>query len=243
MNDNIFEIFLEKAGSIPGIRIERDVYLKKAFEKEYKKRIKDIIVKGPIKAGIDLKEVSRIADQAILSETMTTVGVSVGTGAIGGPIALAAIPADILQFYGHLLRVVQKLMYLYGWEENVFEPDGDIDDTTSNFLVLCFGIMLGVEIAGQVASQIAMHAAKKALIHVPKHVLKALITKQAFREMVKKIVKAIGVKTTVKYSFAIGTKIVPVFGGVASGALTAIFFVPMSKRMKRYFAKNATDYS
>ena len=33
------------------------------------------------------------------------------------------------------------------------------------------------------------------------------------------------------------SKIVPVFGAIVSGGLTAIFFIPMSKKLKKYLEK------
>ncbi len=239
----IFETFLAKAGSVPGIQIDRDKYLKQTFEREHRNELRDIILKGPIAAGISPQEVSWIADQAIKSEATQTTIISAGTGVFGGVAALAAIPADIAQFYGHLFRVVQKLMYLYGWEEDIFDEDGIMDDTTENVLIIYFGLMFGVGAASQLAAQIAKEAAKKVLRDVPVRVVKAFFTKQAFREVIKKIVKAIGVKTALKVSVSAGTKIVPLVGAVTSGALTAVFFIPMSKKLKKYLAKGEIDKS
>jgi len=234
MTDNILEMFLAKAGSVPGVRIERDDFLRKTFGWNYRKKINEIMMYGPIRAGIPVKEVGKLANQAIRAEALQTTVISAGTGVFGGLAMAAAIPADLIQFYGHLFRMIQKLMYLYGWEEDVFDGNGNLDDTTANVLVLYLGLMFGVEAAGKVLAHVASVAAKRMMRDVPIRVLKALFTKQAFREIIKKIIKAVGVKTTLKMTVVAGSKIVPIVGAVTSGALTASFFIPMSKRLKKY---------
>lgn len=237
MAQNVFEKFLLKAGSVPGIQINRQNYLRKTFEREYGKKLDLILLKGPLAAGISDKDLSRIANQAIRAEAMKVTTISAGTGVFGGAAMVAAVPVDIVQFYGHLFRIMQKLMYLYGWTEDIFDADGELDDVTVNILVLYMGLMFGVEAAGTVLAQIAKTATKRLVRDIPVRVIKALVTKQAFREGAKKIVKLIGVKTTAKVALVAGSKAVPVVGAVTSGGITAIFFIPMAKRLKNYLEK------
>ena len=57
----------------------------------------------------------------------------------------ATIPADIAQYYGYMLRVTQKLLYLYGFPEiDVTEKGKKFDTETLNILTLCLGVMYGV---------------------------------------------------------------------------------------------------
>lgn len=242
MTDNIFGIFLTKVGNVPGVQIDRTDYLQKTFARKYKKELSSIISRGPLAAGISKDEISKIADQAIRSEAGQTTLVSAGTGVFGGPAVIAAVPADIIQFYGHIFRMMQKLMYLYGWEENIFDENGDIDDTTMNMLVLYMGVMFGIQAAGKLIAQITTHAAKKLLRDVPIRVIKAFFTKQAAREVIKKIIKAVGVKTVAKMTISASSKAVPLIGAVTSGAFTAAFFLPMSRRLKRQLADGAIEY-
>lgn len=235
MAQSIFEKFLEKAGSLPGIQIERDRYLRAAFGKTHRAQLDKIILRGPLAAGVPLKEVGKVADQAIMSEALEVTAISAGTGVFGGPAMLAAVPVDIIQFYGHLFRMVQKLMYLYGWDEDIFDADGNIDDGTTGALVIYIGIMFGVGAAGKVVAEIAKVAAKRLMRDVPVRVIKSVLTKQAFRDVVKRIIKVIGVKTTAKLAISSGSKVVPLIGAVTSGAMTAVFFIPMSKRLKKFF--------
>jgi len=210
---------LKNAGSVPGIRIDRDEYLRKAFERKHREMQDDIVSRGPLAAGISKSEVSLLADQAIKAEAFQTTLLSAGTGIFGGAAAVATVPADIVQFYGHVFRVMQKLMYLYGWKVDIFDGEGNIDDTTKNVLILYMGVMFGIDVASQVIAQITCQAAKRLLRDVPFRVIKACFTKQATREMIKKIVKAVGVKTAAKMTVSAGSKVVPILGAMISGVL------------------------
>ncbi len=234
MEQNIFGKFLEKAGSMPGIRIDRDSFLRTTFGRIHRKELDRIIMQGPVAAGIPLNEISEIADQSIKAEALETTAVSAGAGLFGGPAALIAIPADIVQFYGHQFRMIQKLMYLYGWDEDIFDQNGNLDDATTNMLILYTGVMFGVGAAGKALGHIAKVAAKRLIRDVPVRIVKAAVTKQASRKIIAQIIKVIGVKTTVKLPVIVGSKVVPIIGALASGGLTAIFFIPMSKKLKKY---------
>lgn len=243
MADNILEIFLTKVGNVPGIRVDRMDYLQKTFARKHKSELSGIISKGPLAAGISKEEVSKMADQAIWAEAWPTTLISAGTGVFGGATMVAAIPADILQFYGHIFRMMQKLMYLYGWEENIFDEDNNIEDSTMNMLMLYMGVMFGISAAGKLIAQITSHAAKKLLRDVPIRVIRAFFTKQAVREVIKKIIKAVGVKTAAKMTISAGSKTVPLIGAITSGVFTTAFFIPMAKRLKKQLADGEVDYT
>lgn len=241
MAENFLESILDKLGSIPGVRVNRTEYLQNEFAKKHRKEMSDILRRGPVAAGISKEEISKIADQAIQAEAGKTTIISLGTGAIGGAAALAAVPADITQFYIHVFRIIQKLLYLYGWEEEIFDSAGNIDDATKNILILYLGVMSGVGAAGKVVAEITKAAAKRVIREVPVRFFKMYITKQTFRTVVNKIVKAVGVKSAAKFAVASGSKVVPLIGGVVSGVITAAFFIPMSKRLKKCLAEGVLE--
>ena len=101
------------------------------------------------------------------------------------------IPADLTQYFAHILRILQELIYLYGWKELNFDSN-DLTEETKNLLTLFVGIMFGVDgainainkLAGQVAKQIAKKLPQKAL------------TKGVVYPIVKKVATLIGVKMT-----------------------------------------------
>lgn len=55
---------------------------------------------------------------------------------------LGTVPADMVQNFAHMIRVAQKLAYLYSWPD-LFSSDGDeMDDATKGVLTLFIGVML-----------------------------------------------------------------------------------------------------
>ena len=91
------------------------------------------------------------------------------------------IPADITQYFAHILRILQKLIYLYGWEE-ILPEDGSIDDDTSNIITLFVGVMFGVNGAANPISKISASAAQKA----SKDIAAKALTKGTIYPIVKK---------------------------------------------------------
>lgn len=142
---------------------------------------------------------------------------------------LGTVPADLAQYMAHILRIVQKLMYLYGWSE-LFDESGQIDDETTNLLTLFVGVMFGVNAAGGAIIQIS----KKAALNATKKLPQMALTKGIIYPIVKKIAKILGVHMT-KDIFAKGVgKLIPVIGGVISGTLTLTTYKPMANRLKDY---------
>ncbi|MDY5233864.1 MAG: hypothetical protein SPH17_09700 [Faecalicoccus sp.] len=69
---------------------------------------------------------------------------------------VATIPADIVQYYGYMLRAAQKLMYLYGFPEiDTNENNQTFDSETLNILILCLGTMYGVQGANTASKSIS----------------------------------------------------------------------------------------
>jgi hypothetical protein len=144
----------------------------------------------------------------------------------------ATIPADTAQFFAHIIRVLQKLAYLYGWQE-MFKGDNDeFDDETSNQLILFIGVMFGVNAANVAVSKIATLAAQ----NVPKQLMRQALTHGTLYPLLKQICKAIGIKMTKPILAKTVGKIIPVAGAVVSGGLTFAFFKPMSSRLKKYLS-------
>lgn len=135
----------------------------------------------------------------------------------------------------HSFRVIQKLMYLYGWKENVFDGDGNMDDATRTAVVLYLGAMFGVGMAGKVLANLTKTASKKMVWIVSRKTLEQFIKNKMFRKIILAIMRIIGLKTSAKIALTVPSKAVPVIGSVVSGLFTAAFFVPASNRLKRFF--------
>ena len=231
MNDNnIFEQVLATASSLPMVHIDRKKFLLKELIKFYPKEKVDIAKqKNPAYAGIDISTIDKIANSCINYETNKVSSISFAAGIPGGFAMAGTIPADITQYFAHILRILQKLIYLYGWEE-ILPEDGSIDDDTSNIITLFVGVMFGVNGAASTITKISASAAQKA----SKNIAAKALTKGTLYPIVKKIAQALGVKMT-KDIFARGvSKAIPIIGGIASGGLTYITYKPMAYKLKKH---------
>lgn len=219
-----------KGISLPGIKIHRDDFLKKQFKTKYPEEvIEKAIAESPMKAGIARCEIDEIADNVIQLERNYVSGISAALGVPGGWAMVATIPADIAQYYGYLLRTMQKLLYLYGFPQLLQDTEGTgLDDGTMNTLIVCMGVMYGTAGANN-----AVKAMAKALgIGVEKKLLKAALTKGAIYPIVKNVAKWFGVKMTKEVFAGFFKKAIPVVGGALGGAITYATFKPCCVKLK-----------
>lgn len=215
---------------IPGVHIDREEFLRKQFMKNYSGDvIQDAIKFNPAHAGITVEEIDNIADQVIQYERNCVSGISLALGAPGGVAMVATLPTDIAQYYGYMLRAIQKLLYLYGFPEINIENGVNIDDETMNLITLCLGVMYGVE--GSVASiKILSNALGKG---VEEKLLQKALTKGTFYPIVKKISRWFSVCMTKQVFAGFFRKAIPVVGGVVGGGITYLSFKPCCDNLKK----------
>lgn len=228
-----FSQVLDAAAKLPGVRIDRASYLRTALKRHCTaEQIERAVEENPAAAGIPLRLLNEIANTSINYETSKVSGLSALAGIPGGFAMIGTVPADLAQYMGHVLRISQKLAYIYSWPD-LFAEDGDeLDEATESMLILFVGVMFGVQIAQsgvtKVAAMIAANVAKK----LPQKAL----TKGVLFPVVKKVAGYLGVNMTKKL-FAGGiAKAIPVLGAVLSGGLTLTTFLPMSKRLQKHLA-------
>lgn len=215
---------------IPGVHIDREEFLRKQFMKNYANDvIQDAVKFNPAHAGITVEEIDNIADQVIQYERNCVSGISLALGAPGGVAMVATLPTDIAQYYGYMLRAIQKLLYLYGFPEINVENGVNIDDETMNLITLCLDVMYGVE--GSVASiKILSNALGKG---VEKKLLQKALTKGTFYPIVKKISRWFSVCMTKQVFAGFFRKAIPVVGGVVGGGITYLSFKPCCDNLKK----------
>ena len=215
---------------IPGVHIDREEFLRKQFMKNYANDvIQDAVKFNPAHAGITVEEIDNIADQVIQYERNCVSGISLALGAPGGVAMVATLPTDIAQYYGYMLRAIQKLLYLCGFPEINVENGVNIDDETMNLITLCLGVMYGVE--GSVASiKILSNALGKG---VEKKLLQKALTKGTFYPIVKKISRWFSVCMTKQVFAGFFRKAIPVVGGVVGGGITYLSFKPCCDNLKK----------
>lgn len=140
----------------------------------------------------------------------------------------ATIPADIVQFYGYIMRAAQKLLYLYGFPQIGNEEGGSLDTETINTLILCLGVMYGVAGARNGLLILSMSLAAG----VEKKLGKIAITKGAVFPIIKNIMKWFNVKLTRSVFTGSFKKSIPLVGGIIGGTITYMSFKPCCNRLK-----------
>ena len=228
-----FSQVLDAAAKLPGVRINRAAYLRKALQRHCtQEQIERAIAESPAAAGIPQEVILEAANTSIKFETSKVTAISAAAGVPGGFALVGTIPADMVQYTGHMLRVAQKLAYVYSWPD-LFEGDGDeLDEATESILTLFVGVMFGVTMAqgglAKVADMMAVQVVKK----LPQKAL----TKGVIYPVVKKVAGMIGVNMTKKTFASAASKAIPLVGAVLSGGLTLATFLPMTKRLQKHLA-------
>ena len=138
---------LAAAQLLPGVPIARDAYLREVLARRPAAVREAAILTTPRAAGVSAREIARLARRQQGREARRTTALSFAAGFVGGPAAAATIPADLAQFYGHLMRMIQMLSYLYGWRDTcAIEPDG-MSEATRRAYLLFIGVGAGDELA------------------------------------------------------------------------------------------------
>ncbi|MFJ4856959.1 hypothetical protein [Streptomyces sp. NPDC088730] len=228
-----FSALLIGAARLPGVRIDREAYLRTALARHCsEEELRRAIEETPAAAGIPLAVLDRVANESIRYETAKVSAVSAAAG-IPGFVALpATVPADVAQYVAHMLRIAQKLAYLYSWPDLFSADNDDLDDATKGVLTLFFGVMFGTQSAntavGKVAGMMSEQVAKK----LPQKAL----TQGVVYPIVKKVAGYLGVEMT-KQTFAKSvSKAIPLVGAAVSGGLTFATFRSMSRRLKTHLS-------
>jgi hypothetical protein len=151
-------------------------------------------------------------------------GTSALMGLPGGWWMAGAIPADITQFYGHILSLMQKLIYLYGWPA-LTDVNKQLDDESLNIMTLFVGAMMGNKLAVEALTKVVGQVSKNAGIKISEGVM---------AHYVIKIAQWIGINMT-KEGFAKGVgKVLPLVGAPISATITYYTFRPMARRLKKH---------
>lgn len=240
VSENQFSLVevISKAVQIPGVKVNREAFLREQFKNESPKFCNRIIEVGPVTAKYPRSKLRKMALKIVNSRALVSSGASFAAGLPGGLAMAATIPADILQFYGVALRVAQEIAYLYGEEDLWCDNALDTEKVTNQLILYC-GVMLGASGASQAVRVLSSSLAKQALKKLPQKAL----TKTFYYPIVKSIAKFFGAKMT-KDVFAKGvSKAVPIVGGVVSGGITFLSMRPMGIRLIDTMDEVHFDYS
>ena len=225
-----FDKVLALAVELPGVKIEREEFLQKYFSSRFDREIVARIVQtSPIRAGVNESVLYEIARECVNYEKKKVSALSFATGSGG----FVGIPADLAQYMAHVLRISQKLAYIYGYPE-IRSIEGSMDEKTQKIILLFIGVMYGVSGANKVIAEISKSLAGK----VGKDILRAALTKTAWYPLLKQCCKQVGIKVTKDALSKIPTKVVPGIGGVVSAGFSYYCFGKGAERLHETLRKN-----
>lgn len=227
-----FETVLAEASRLPLVKIDREFFLRKELRDKYSNEVVDKAIKySPAYAGIDVEEINKIAKSCINAETTRVTALSAAAGIPGGLAMVGTVPADFTQYFAHILRILQELVYLYSWPDLELDSS-EMSEETKNILILFVGIMFGVNTASVAVTKIAANVAKQVAKKLPQKAL----TKGIIYPIVKKVASLIGVKMTKELFAKSVSKAIPILGAGVAGTLTYVTFKPMSEKLRSYLA-------
>lgn len=227
-NELTFENVLVAAMKMPGVKINRAKFLRNELIKYCNEEtVEKAIQFNPAKAGVEKNIINKISQQVINFETSKVTAFSFAASLPGGAAAVGAAAADITSYFAFILRAVQELAYIYGFEQFDLN-DGDVDAQTKNEVLLFIGVMFGVQEAAKILSMLADVLAKQ----VTKKLAHKALTKGTVYPFVKTVAKTIGARMT-KQIFADGlASAIPIVSGLLSGGLTYALFKPCCVRLR-----------
>lgn len=225
-----FDEVVHQAMRMPGVEVNRASYLTNAIGPKHDAYTVGVAIDTtPAKAGITDKEIARMAKHSIGVEARRTTALSMAAGLPGGAAAAATIPADLIQFYAHLIRMIQKLSYLYGWRDLVHIMGEDTDMATARALVMFLGVMAGDEQADKLLGNLA--ARRRAGESIEN--LRYSLCEKWGSAKVESISLALGKRMAHRLTGQVAGKAVPVLGMVISGGISFAGFGDMAKRLHR----------
>lgn len=226
---DVWSIVSELVTNVPGLLIERESFLRSALGKILSVEQLRLVVEAGDYSTVSVDDIDAVADRLILRTRLITSSASFLTGV---PSSLPALPvtitADVVQSFAFYIRVAQELAYLYG-ETRDFTDMEDEEVVTS--LLIYLGAMFGIRAAGKVLILVSKNAgellAKKFGAVAVTKVLGGIPWRVA-----KVIARLIGTRLTKEVAAKGIAKVLPVLGGVVSGAITFTVFGTMAKRLQ-----------
>jgi len=236
-NNEIFNGFMKGLLSMPGVKVDRDTFLKESLAKYTKSYdlIEKAIEVGTIEAGFSRMTIDLIANKVMKNNVFDSTKYSFFTGIPGGFAMAATIPADTAQFYAHVLILAQKLAYLYGYE-NLWRDELEYENA-KNQMMLFLGVMFGVSGSTATLKVVTANLSNQALQKLPQKTL----AKTIYYPIIKKIAKFLGISIT-KQSFAKGvSKVIPVVGGLVSGGITYASLKKMGEKLRVTLSESISE--
>ncbi len=222
-----FDDVLAQAIRLPGTGVSRTSYLAEVIGRKHPRLVQVAIDTTPAHAGLSLREIEKIAKRSLGKDGRRTTALSFAAGIPGGVAGAVSIPADLVQFYGYLIRATQKLTYLYGWRDLVHVDASQTDVATASALVIMLGVMVGVPRADDTLARLARLRASGA----DDSRLRTALAARSMQTEVNQISEELTRRMARRLTGQVAGKAIPVVGGIVSGVITGSGFDEMTKRL------------
>lgn len=221
--------------NIPGIRINRELFLRKLFSKYPKEKIEKIIEEGPLSV-LTIDEVDCIARGVVLRETEKSTAASFIAGLPSNIAVMAGTgTADVAQYFAFVIRMSQEIAYTFG-KPSIFDENNEFITEGQRDFLLYLGAGLGVSVANAGIIFVSKGVAKTASAKF----MATAVTKGFWYPLLKQIGKVIGIQVTKKASSQVISKAIPIVGGVVSGGLTFFTLRPIGLRLVKSLETSLT---
>lgn len=224
-----FDDVLAQAIRLPGTGVNRVSYLAEVMGRKHSRLVQAAIDTTPARAGLSAREIEKIAKRSLGKDGRRTTALSFAAGIPGGVAGAVTIPADLVQFYGYLIRSIQKLSYLYGWRDLIHVDSEQTDVATAEALVIFLGVMAGIEKADAALARLARLRTSGAADQS----LRTALAARAMQQEVNAISAELTKRMARRLTGQVAGKAIPVVGGIVSGVITGSGFDEMSKRLLR----------
>ena len=225
---------LVKAMKTPGVRIDRTEFLKEVLP-EFCSEAKtaEAIATSPVQAGIKEAVLDKIADRLIITErkvaTASSAGLAIIPGGIGMQVATTLL--DTTQYYVILVRLLQKLLYLYGFPQLGIDNGDDtfvIDTATINIFTLCLGSMYGNQEAVRGLRMTAQLFASKTDMFA----IRENVNSGEIHELIVKVFNKLSLDVSRDIIAKLISNLLGLVGGLLCGGITFINFDSSFKNIK-----------
>ncbi|WP_078593995.1 hypothetical protein [Evansella clarkii] len=232
----VFEKILINTIKTPGIRVNRENFLKESLGKyaDTQSQLETAIEKSPLAAGVQLSVLDATAVKLIEKRTKQTSAASlVSTMPLGAPMA-ATVPADMLQYMSISIRLAQELAYLYGFK-GFWDGENMNSSRVKEEIILFLGVMAKVKGAASIIRIIKATDEGRTILNFPR--------KSIIKLMYYPILRKITTLIVTKQSFSKGiTKVVPMLGGPVSGGWTFAKMKVMGERLRKVLSDASRSY-
>ncbi len=221
--------FLNNILKMPGAKIDREAFLRKTFGDLPENEMEICVEESPVKV-IPPEEIKKKASSIIKAHTLKVTAISAASGIPGGLAMLATIPADLANYYYHIISIGQKLGYLYGFPDMIGD-DGRLTRDGEIMLTAFIGVMNKVQMANELIKKITIELSKRLSEETAIRVAGNLLSKQIVSQAVETIASKLGTEITSKTAARGLTKAIPFVSGLICGGITYATFKPQAERL------------